>query len=435
MSQPIRRDARRKQHRPAILFFIAAALCAVGVLAYAITTEPERESLVTIERGERIQGLSARMRTSLAPAPQPGVTSAPAMASGGAENLADLLAAEREKAATAERERMEALLAALRADRQEADAKIVALADAQARSERLFEERLQQSLSAEREKHALQLAALEAEQVANAEAAARAMAERDAAERARLEREAAEKARKAHEARLQSDAVLVDDGGFVAIVADAGSAQRTQRRLSADEEFLAGAFETDFPTSRAQRLGGQDRLVAQGTLIQATLETAISSELPGMIRAVVAEPVWSFDGSKIVIPQGSRLIGRYSAETRLGQERVLAAWTRLIRPDGASIALGSPASDALGQAGVTGDVDSRFGERFGAAALVSILSGIAGFTDDVIDEAAGAEIDIDVSGPQSAARSAFEQYLTLKPIIRVPPGAKISVFVARDLVF
>ncbi len=82
--------------------------------------------------------------------------------------------------------------------------------------------------------------------------------------------------------------------------------------------------------------------------------------------------MYSFDGRRVLIPSGSRLIGDYKSGLATGQTRVFIVWTRLLRADGVSVQLGSIGGDALGRAGVAGFVDEHYVERFGSAILLSI---------------------------------------------------------------
>ncbi|HMO67624.1 MAG TPA: TrbI/VirB10 family protein, partial [Novosphingobium sp.] len=91
--------------------------------------------------------------------------------------------------------------------------------------------------------------------------------------------------------------------------------------------------------------------VTQGTLIPAVLETAIDTDVPGFVRAVVSADVRSFDGTRVLVPRSSRLIGQYRSGMQAGQKRAYDIWTRLIRPDGVSVAIATP---AIGFAGETG---------------------------------------------------------------------------------
>lgn len=88
-------------------------------------------------------------------------------------------------------------------------------------------------------------------------------------------------------------------------------------------------------------------MVPEGTLIPGILETAIVSDLPGQIRAIVSEDVYSFDGRRVLIPTGTRLIGEYQSEITQGQNRIFVIWTRMLRDDGVSVRLNSIGADSL----------------------------------------------------------------------------------------
>ena len=104
---------------------------------------------------------------------------------------------------------------------------------------------------------------------------------------------------------------------------------------------------------------------------------------------------------KVLVPRGARLIGQYKAGVALGQSRAFVIWTRLIRPDGATVELSSPATDALGRGGLDGDVDRHFLQRFGGAILLSLLNIGAGAVADSSDTTvviAGARAGTDAVG-------------------------------------
>ena len=114
-----------------------------------------------------------------------------------------------------------------------------------------------------------------------------------------------------------------------------------RRPRNPDEQFLQAASQ-EFPdVALARPTSDLDRTVIQGTMIPAVLETAVQSDLPGVIRAIVSEDIRSFDGSAVLMPKGSRLFGTYRADLKLYQSRALILWTRLVTPDGLSIMIGS----------------------------------------------------------------------------------------------
>jgi len=184
---------------------------------------------------------------------------------------------------------------------------------------------------------------------------------------------------------------------------------------------------------RAGRLANPAMTVPQGTVLPAVLETALDSTRPGAVRAIVSRDIRGFDGSRILIPRGSRLYGEYEASLAAGQNRALIRWTRLVRPDGALIALDSPASDPLGRAGVKGKVDSKFFQRFGGAILQSVLDIGVGVATR---EAAGDAVVVALPGStQNIANATQLQQNIPQPTLKVRHGKSVSVFVARDLDF
>lgn len=167
--------------------------------------------------------------------------------------------------------------------------------------------------------------------------------------------------------------------------------------------------------------------VTQGTLIPAVLETAIDTDVPGYVRAIVSADVRSFDGSRVLVPRSSRLIGQYRSGLQAGQKRAYVIWTRLIRPDGVSVDIASPAIGFGGETGLAGKVSSHFFERFGSAMLLSVVGGLS---------ALGGNSGVVVAnGGQSAAAAAVGQSGQIGPTVRVRQGHPIRVFTARDLDF
>lgn len=168
--------------------------------------------------------------------------------------------------------------------------------------------------------------------------------------------------------------------------------------------------------------------VTQGTLVPAVLETAIDTDVPGYVRAVVSADVRSFDGVRVLVPRSSRLIGQYKSGLQAGQKRVYVIWTRLIRPDGVAVAIASPATGFSGETGLAGKVDSHFFERFGSAVMLSVVGGLSALGGG------GAGIIVG-GGGQSAAAAAVGQTAQIGPTVRVRQGEPIRVFIARDLDF
>jgi len=180
--------------------------------------------------------------------------------------------------------------------------------------------------------------------------------------------------------------------------------------------------------AQAQAMANPSVTVTKGTMIPAVLETAINTDVPGYVRAVVSQDVRSFDGSRVLIPRSSRLIGQYQSGVQQGQKRAYVIWTDLIRPDGASVQISSPAVAFDGTTGLAGEVDTHFFSRFGSAMLLSVVGGLGAVASG------GASVVIGGAG-QSAASTALQQDGQRSPTIRVRMGEPIRVFTARNLDF
>ena len=181
--------------------------------------------------------------------------------------------------------------------------------------------------------------------------------------------------------------------------------------------------------AQARAMVNPSTTVTEGTLIPAILETAINTDVPGYVRAVVSQDVRSFDGKRVLIPRSSRLIGQYQAGVQQGQKRAYVIWTRLIRPDGVSVNIGSPATGFDGTTGLEGDVNSHFFQRFGSGLLLSVVGGLGAVATGGVGGL------IVAGGAQGAANSAVQSNGQISPTIRVRMGEPIRVFTARDLDF
>ena len=236
-----------------------------------------------------------------------------------------------------------------------------------------------------------------------------------------------------------SAAIRSDSGGDRTTVvstvpaAPPSAAFANDRNLSDTERFSARVGREEVDVAQAQRMTGLDRLVPQGAVIGAVMETALNSDLPGFARAMVQRNVYSFDGSAVLIPAGSRLIGQYKSGVAQGASRVFVLWTRLIRPDGVSIELASPATDDLGRGGIGGKVNRHFLQRFGGAILTSVLS--AGIGAAAASVSGGSTILVGSAGQASSLASQATQSNDIPPTITTRQGASVRIFVARDLDF
>ena len=213
-----------------------------------------------------------------------------------------------------------------------------------------------------------------------------------------------------------------------------------QATLSGKDPYSAFANRTSSTTAvDAKKIAHPNYTIAEGELLHGVLETPINSDLPGMVRAVVNQPIYAYTGDKPLIPSGARLIGQYASMVRGGQDRAFVVWNRVILPNGVSVALNSPGADQLGRAGMGADtIDHHFFERFGNATLLSVIGagaanvGVTG--NDRYNSAAAYRQAIAESFQQSAS-DALDDASDIKNTLNIHQGRKITVFVAHDLSF
>jgi len=250
--------------------------------------------------------------------------------------------------------------------------------------------------------------------------------EEEARHMAELERRAAEE-RAFQERRIASPTIAF--GG----ASGATETALTERTFGEVTDFvLNGALPST--VTQAEVIANPSNTILQGTMIQAVMETALDSSLPGQTRAVVSEDVYSVDGARLLIPRGSRLIGRYRAGVDIAQRRVTIAWDRIILPAGQTVQISSFGGDELGRSGVTGFVDTRFDERFGSAALISLISAAPSAAASEVQDETAADILEDVGDDLAdATDSVIGDYLSIGPVIYVDQGARVTVMVDRDL--
>ncbi|MEJ1978630.1 MAG: TrbI/VirB10 family protein [Acetobacteraceae bacterium] len=177
-------------------------------------------------------------------------------------------------------------------------------------------------------------------------------------------------------------------------------------------------------------------VIQAGWVIPGALNTGIKSDIPGDVTAQVTENIYdSPTGRYLLIPQGSRLFGKYSSEISFAQTRVQMVWTRIIFPNGSSIVLQNlPGADTQGYSGLEDEVDNHWGALFKAAILSTVLSvGAEAGTSDSENNLAqaireGASQSINQTGQQIVERN-----LNIQPTLTDRPGLPLRIIVDQDL--
>ena len=214
-----------------------------------------------------------------------------------------------------------------------------------------------------------------------------------------------------------------------------------QNRQAQKDAFLARGGDTATSNTGTLQAPASPYTVMAGTIIPAALVTGINSDLPGQIIAEVTQPVYdTATGHYLLIPQGSRLIGRYDSQVAFGQRRVLLVWLRLVLPDTSSIALDKlPGIDPAGYAGLEDGVDWHGGRVLAGAALSTLL-GVS--SEMAISNQGNLNNGNTVLALRDSAQDTANQVgqditrrnLSIQPTLTVRPGFPVNVMVNKDLV-
>ncbi|MEQ1712246.1 MAG: TrbI/VirB10 family protein [Hyphomicrobium sp.] len=205
------------------------------------------------------------------------------------------------------------------------------------------------------------------------------------------------------------------------------------RKLS----FLSTGPEKEIYNPHSLQTPASPYQLMAGTIISASLVSGLSSDLPGFVIAQVTENVFdSVAGRHLLIPQGSRLVGKYDNLVAFGQERALVIWQRIILPDGSSVVIDSlPATDTGGYAGLSDKVDPHTWKLLKGIALATVLgignSLASGNTDSDILKA------LRESTGQTTSRAGqrlVEKNLNVQPTLTVRPGWPLRIIVHKDIV-
>ncbi|MFD2263430.1 TrbI/VirB10 family protein [Lacibacterium aquatile] len=213
----------------------------------------------------------------------------------------------------------------------------------------------------------------------------------------------------------------------------AGDENNPQRQANA-RPGVAAAETPEFKPSPSPYL------LSAGTIISASLVTAINSDLKGLVVAQVRENVYDTPtGNYLLIPQGARLIGRMAETPQFGEDRVGVTFERLIRPDGSSIRLADTAGgDGTGASGLADEVNNHYGQMVIGALLSATLNvGIRSTAGNIRGDYPSIGQDAAAAAGTGAGQvgNAFTQRAMARPpTITVAPGFSFSVIVGQDLV-
>lgn len=218
-----------------------------------------------------------------------------------------------------------------------------------------------------------------------------------------------------------------------------GGPDDERRITSVDDSLSKQLVATATPKASANVLGNRDYLLTKGTFIDAVLESAMDSSVPGMVAAIVSSDVFSTNGRVVLLERGTKLTGEYKGSIQAGQSRLFVLWTRAETPKGVIINLDSPSTDALGRTGADGYIDYHWGLKLGSAFLLSAWSDGLEILSNIVAEKSNSSTPYTYDNTERAGEQMATE--TLRHTMNIPPtlyknqGEPVRVFVARDLDF
>ncbi|MGN1063148.1 MAG: TrbI/VirB10 family protein [Alphaproteobacteria bacterium] len=192
-------------------------------------------------------------------------------------------------------------------------------------------------------------------------------------------------------------------------------------------------------------------MILKDKAIPAVLVRSIDSRYKDVpATAIVERHIYSEEGRNIIIPAGSRLIGKISGSP--GQNHVAKmelTWERLIRPDGGAFSFNATSGDAQGRGGVAAYLDeqllAKYGKPIMSSTITSAITYMAASDDPVTTTENGTKTQSDRSKAAEDARETFRDNMdqifqqliddatAIPPVVFVPAGTRMTVFSNEDL--
>lgn len=194
--------------------------------------------------------------------------------------------------------------------------------------------------------------------------------------------------------------------------------------------------EWDEPQDMASYPVKLDRVWTVDKTASCILIEEIISDLEGKVRCQLEENVYGGHGRKVLIPAGTKAVGRYRPLKKVGDERLTISWERMITPDGINIHTGdAEMTDGMGRSGATGNVDRRYTERYGMALLFSTISAAAAYSVPVDSQNQQVIIENYSRDVLNLTNTILQEHINIKPRVTIPAGSRISISASRDVWF
>ena len=165
------------------------------------------------------------------------------------------------------------------------------------------------------------------------------------------------------------------------------------------------------------------------------------SDVGGQISCLIGEDVYSANHYVKLLPAGTVARGFYrTGALQHGRSRMFVIWTELRTPEPGSLQIplvDTEATGPLGEAGISGWIDTHFWERFGNALMLSTVQDVAAAASD---SAPGKDRNTDYTENTRAAASemaktALENSINIPPTMYLNQGDVLGIMTGTDIDF
>lgn len=197
-----------------------------------------------------------------------------------------------------------------------------------------------------------------------------------------------------------------------------------------------GYFDKPVETEIASASLFLNRVVTADRMITALLIPETISDLAGQITAQIEEDIYGFHGREILIPRGSKAIGGYTPLQRIGDERLIASWHRIVTPEGVNINLkNAKLADVMGRIGGYGEVDRRLSERYGLSIALSTITAAIGYASQIKDPTQNVVASTYATSLGEVSGQILKEQINVQPRLIIPAGSRIMITIAHDVYF
>ena len=186
-----------------------------------------------------------------------------------------------------------------------------------------------------------------------------------------------------------------------------------------------------------------DSTLGAGTIIPVRLLTGINTDAEGQVLAQILTDVYdTATGTKLLIPQGSKLIGSYEKKS-VQNDRVPVSFKLLTLPNGGSWTISESivAIDGAGYTGVSGKVHHHTGQKVTAGAVGSAIAALGSLAAGNVSANNNTYTAGQIAAQGATANlinmtsSMLKESAEVKNTVTIEQGYEFNVYVTNNITF